>query len=160
MALFVLSLCPFDTSVGVGAFVIGLSQISSFFSTDTASYSTIAPLRLDGRHWFFETPDFQPCSHFSHPEISDYAWSRVSQKAFIKFILTFCELKIWTYRCTFSFTNFVVSSRLTEILLSFPIIGTLWQPEVTPYLCQHPWVLKMILRQFRSQWSNYEIAIG
>ena len=32
MVLFVLSLCPFDISVGVGAFVIGLSQISSFFS--------------------------------------------------------------------------------------------------------------------------------
>ena len=31
-ALFVLSFCPFDISVGVGAFVIGLSQISSFFS--------------------------------------------------------------------------------------------------------------------------------
>ena len=29
VALFVLSLCPFDISVGVGAFVIGLSQISS-----------------------------------------------------------------------------------------------------------------------------------
>ena len=27
-----LSLCPFDISVGVGAFVIGLSKISSFFS--------------------------------------------------------------------------------------------------------------------------------
>ena len=27
----VLSLCPFDISVGVGAFAIGLSQISSFF---------------------------------------------------------------------------------------------------------------------------------
>ena len=32
MALFVLSLCPFDISVGVGAFVIGLRQISSFLS--------------------------------------------------------------------------------------------------------------------------------
>ena len=31
-ALFVLSFCPFDISVGVWAFVIGLSQISSFFS--------------------------------------------------------------------------------------------------------------------------------
>ena len=30
VALFVLSLCPFDISVGVGAFLIGLSQISSF----------------------------------------------------------------------------------------------------------------------------------
>ena len=29
---FVLSLCPFDISVGVGAFVIGLSQNSSFLS--------------------------------------------------------------------------------------------------------------------------------
>ena len=32
VALFMLSLCPFDISVGVWAFVIGLSQISSFFS--------------------------------------------------------------------------------------------------------------------------------
>ena len=32
VALFVLSLCPYDISVGVWAFVIGLSQISSFFS--------------------------------------------------------------------------------------------------------------------------------
>ena len=39
MALFVLSLCPFDISVGVGAFVIGLSQISSFFSESTSSVS-------------------------------------------------------------------------------------------------------------------------
>ena len=32
VALFALSLCPFDISVGVGAFVVGLSLISSFFS--------------------------------------------------------------------------------------------------------------------------------
>ena len=32
VALFVLSLCPFDISVGVGAFVIGMGQISSFLS--------------------------------------------------------------------------------------------------------------------------------
>ena len=32
VALFVSSLCPFDISNCVGAFVIGLSQISSFFS--------------------------------------------------------------------------------------------------------------------------------
>ena len=32
VALFVLSLCPFDISVCVGAFVIGLGQISSFLS--------------------------------------------------------------------------------------------------------------------------------
>ena len=32
VALFALSLCPFNISVGVGAFVIGLGQISSFFS--------------------------------------------------------------------------------------------------------------------------------
>ena len=32
VALFVLSLCPIDISVGVEAFVIGLSQISSFLS--------------------------------------------------------------------------------------------------------------------------------
>ena len=33
VALSVLSLCPFDISVGIGAFVIGLSQISSFLSS-------------------------------------------------------------------------------------------------------------------------------
>ena len=32
VALFVLLLCPFDISVGIGAFVIGLGQISSFLS--------------------------------------------------------------------------------------------------------------------------------
>ena len=32
-AFFVLSLCPFGNSVGIGVFVIGLSQISSFFSS-------------------------------------------------------------------------------------------------------------------------------
>ena len=36
-ALFVLSLCPLDISAGLGAFVIGLSQISSFFSSDKIS---------------------------------------------------------------------------------------------------------------------------
>ena len=40
MALFVLSLCPFDISVGVGAFVIGLSQISSFLSLNLRMFDT------------------------------------------------------------------------------------------------------------------------
>ena len=38
VALFVLSLCPFEISVGVGAFVIELSQISFFFSYEKFSY--------------------------------------------------------------------------------------------------------------------------
>ena len=37
MALFVLSLCTFDISVGVGAFVIGLSQIFLFVFTSILS---------------------------------------------------------------------------------------------------------------------------
>ena len=32
VALFVFLLCPFDISAGIGAFVIGLNQISTFFS--------------------------------------------------------------------------------------------------------------------------------
>ena len=40
VALFVLSLCPFDISAGVGAFVIGLSQISSFFSANHLADNT------------------------------------------------------------------------------------------------------------------------
>ena len=35
VALFVLSLCPFDISVGIGAFVMGLGQISSVLSHNT-----------------------------------------------------------------------------------------------------------------------------
>ena len=34
-----LSLCPLDISVGVGAFVIGLSQISSFLSNDVNAFT-------------------------------------------------------------------------------------------------------------------------
>ena len=40
VALFVLSHCPFDISVGVGAFVIGLSQISSLFPKLLKCYNT------------------------------------------------------------------------------------------------------------------------
>ena len=36
--VFVLSCCPFDISVGIRAFVIGLSQISSFFFFNSSSY--------------------------------------------------------------------------------------------------------------------------
>ena len=39
--VFVLSLCPFDISVGVGAFVIGLSQISSFFSLNNKKKNSV-----------------------------------------------------------------------------------------------------------------------
>ena len=35
-----LSLCPFDISAGIGAFAIGLSQISSFFSSHTDTTMT------------------------------------------------------------------------------------------------------------------------
>ena len=41
VALFMLSLCPFDISVGVWAFVIGLSQISSFFSVTTRVWNKL-----------------------------------------------------------------------------------------------------------------------
>ena len=41
VALFMLSLCPFDISVGVWAFVIGLSQISSFLSLTNKAVGTI-----------------------------------------------------------------------------------------------------------------------
>ena len=44
MALFVLSLCPFGISVGVGAFVIGLSQISFFFSLFTNFFHVPGPV--------------------------------------------------------------------------------------------------------------------
>ena len=41
VALFLLSLCPFDISSSVGAFVIGLSQISSFFSLQNFSQANL-----------------------------------------------------------------------------------------------------------------------
>ena len=42
VALFVLSLPPFDMSVDVGAFVIGLNQISFFFSLELIINAPIA----------------------------------------------------------------------------------------------------------------------
>ena len=44
VAFFMLSLGPFDISIGVGAFVIGLSQISSFFSCYT--YTALIPTNM------------------------------------------------------------------------------------------------------------------
>ena len=52
-----LSLYPFDISVGVGTFVIGLSQISSFFSLYRYRYREIMWTIL----WFF----FSVCKHMS-----------------------------------------------------------------------------------------------
>ena len=46
VALFVLSLCPFDIFVGVWAFIIGLSQISSFLSKNE-EYVTVLPSFLN-----------------------------------------------------------------------------------------------------------------
>ena len=51
MALFVLSLCPFDISVGVGDFVIGLSQISSFFSKTKCQDIVVSGVR---KHFLFK----------------------------------------------------------------------------------------------------------
>ena len=55
MAMFVLSLCPFDISVGVGAFVIGLSQISSFFSSQI------------GRELYTDNTDMPVLFYFQRP---------------------------------------------------------------------------------------------
>ena len=52
MALFVLSLCPFDISVGIGAFVIGLGQISSFLSLNRLEKGNIPKILLKLK--FFE----------------------------------------------------------------------------------------------------------
>ena len=54
VALFVLSLCPFDISVGVGAFVIGLGQISSFlFLCLFLSYGWLLVLSLYYKEDYF-----------------------------------------------------------------------------------------------------------
>ena len=58
VALFVLSLCPLDISVGVGAFVLGLSQISSFFlyvSTHHAPFTFEMYIKGTRRHTAFGT---------------------------------------------------------------------------------------------------------
>ena len=49
MALFVLSLCPLDISVGVGAFVMGLSQISSFFSLNEGGDNIIKLIKIQDK---------------------------------------------------------------------------------------------------------------
>ena len=49
VVLFVLSICPFDISVGVAAFLIGLGQISSFLSL----HINILYRRSDSSCYFF-----------------------------------------------------------------------------------------------------------
>ena len=53
MALFVLSLllCPFDISVGVGAFVIGLGPISSFLSLSEGNVDHASYIRISTYIW-------------------------------------------------------------------------------------------------------------
>ena len=58
VALFVLSLCPFDISVGIGAFVIGLGQISSVLSHNTIlsmhnthKTMTMVPFGVDDKYY-------------------------------------------------------------------------------------------------------------
>ena len=46
VALFVLSLCPFDISVDIRVFVIGRSLISSFSLNTMASYTLMPPFRF------------------------------------------------------------------------------------------------------------------
>ena len=55
VALFMLSLCPFDISVGIGAFVIGLGQISSFLSLPDRS--------RPGKLSLYSTREHQNTSH-------------------------------------------------------------------------------------------------
>ena len=67
LALFVLSLCPFEISVGVRAFVVGLSQISSFFSYLNKRnhpirffYLTVF-LWYKGENFYISGPTFHEC---------------------------------------------------------------------------------------------------
>ena len=64
-----LSLCPFDISVGVGAFVIGLSQISSFFSNSNALYGQLHLSIINYENLSYiqinEHFDEKRCGHYS-----------------------------------------------------------------------------------------------
>ena len=68
VALFVLSLCLFDISVCVGAFVIGLSQVSSFLSSKRISGDFI---NTKDRHYIgfisfnMKCPNVYTHAHFS-----------------------------------------------------------------------------------------------
>ena len=69
VALFVLSLCPDDISVGVWAFVIGLSQISSFFSYELfpVSLKLISTFLQDMIGWIgLDRIKFYPASYIQH----------------------------------------------------------------------------------------------
>ena len=56
VALFVLSLCPFDVFAGVGAFVIELSQISSLFSKRYDSFNNFTIKEISERNFDFGKP--------------------------------------------------------------------------------------------------------
>ena len=68
VAVFVLSLCPFDISVGVGAIVIGLSQISSFlfFYFCLITLHDYIPCQYQQDDQYFSTEDGREGDHPIH----------------------------------------------------------------------------------------------
>ena len=121
-----LSLCPFDISVGVGAFVIGLSQISSFFSLLVA-YS-VDDVRYVWRYGTDSSVEQAPDLHMSQFDLISHSAfeSNVSRKG--------CK---YTYIRWFvvNAETYVASSRLHRMIpwlpsdglkIASPLLG--WKP--------------------------------
>ena len=98
VALSLLILCPFDISVGEGAFVIGLSQISSFFSWYTIIIITI----------------YVCVPHFNDLSALVGCWSSVSIRRIIYKFLN---------ACPFDYTAIAVSGKVerSETGLTTPV---------------------------------------
>ena len=80
MAFFTLSCCFLDFSVDVGAFVIGPSQISSFFirpSSDGTYYGMVMSARLSVRLSVQVSVSLACFPHFSHTCFDILSWNFV-----------------------------------------------------------------------------------
>ena len=151
-----LSLCPFDISVGVSAFVIGLSQISSFFSCFNVPQSKfecrhfasvfvgvmpLCELRILEIHSFphFSLTCFDILSwNFAYDFVLLYYRSSLSVVNLRQFLLELCSfwnLEYWKYTvfCTFLLHPLTYWADNLHITLFFCTTDKVWVSSICVY---------------------------
>ena len=149
VALFVLSLCPFDISVRVGAFVIGLSQISSFFSLRIVDIRTE---KFTSRPHLYKQP----------PSRSVKALKRKMERLRSKYVFAPADnaASLSEKDTTLMFEgglNSYVPAQLTKDKLSLHHIDTLTKINVKIEKCELPtfyWLVKLHKNPFKSRFIS------
>ena len=100
--VFVLSRCFFDISVGVRAFVIGLSQISSFFSFNISCLNRICSALTSLSS---EDPHILRVSQESNPDLPIHSPARYLYATATGYFSYECQTFICTHKIIYIFVN-------------------------------------------------------